>query len=202
MLWLYILLGVLLAAALLLLMPVKVKASYDGSFGFVLIIGFVSLHLYPKKPKKKTKKKKAKKPGSSSPTPEKEEKSLLKEKGLSWFVELIKKIADLAAGVLKDFFKHIIIKKLDVSITVAGDDAADTAVNYGRLCSVVYPAVGAVARVVKCKSYGVDITPDFDEKAKSEYEFYLYAKITMFFVVGLVLRHGIKGIKLLLELKD
>ncbi|MCD8025905.1 MAG: DUF2953 domain-containing protein, partial [Clostridiales bacterium] len=155
-----------------------------------------------KKPKQTPKNKKAIHPGSSSPTPEYYKKSLLKEKGLSWVVELIKKIADLAAGVLKDFFKHIIIKNFDESIQVSGDDAADTAVNYGRLCSVVYPAVGTVARVVKCKSYGVDITPDFDEKAKSEYEFYLCAKITMFFVVGLVLRHGIKGIKLLLELKD
>ena len=61
MLWLYILLGILLVIFLLLLTPVKLKASYNENFRCILKIGFVKFSLYPPKPKKKKKKKKPKK---------------------------------------------------------------------------------------------------------------------------------------------
>ena len=41
MLWLYILLGILLVIFLLLLTPVKLKASYNEDFRCILKIGFV-----------------------------------------------------------------------------------------------------------------------------------------------------------------
>lgn len=77
-----------------------------------------------------------------------------------------KKVAELAVSALQDFFSHILVKKLSLSISVAGDDAADTAIKYGKYCAVVYPAVGTIVRVVKCKGYGVDINPNFSEKQK------------------------------------
>lgn len=202
MLWLYIILGILLFILLILLIPIKVRASYANDFSLLLIIGFVRLRLYPPKPKKekKAKKKKQKKPEEKSEKSEKEKTNLLKEKGLSWFVNLIKKVAELAIGVLKDFFKHIIIKKMMISIKVSGKDAADTAVQYGHYCSVVYPAVGTIARTTNCKKYGVDIAPDFDEDAKSEYRLEFEAKILVLWLIGIVFKHGIKGLKLLLEL--
>lgn len=185
------------------MIPIKVKASSAGGFSFVLIIGFVRLRLYPPKPKKEKKPKKAKKKKKESPDkPEKEKTNLIKEKGLSWFVNLIKKVAGLAAGVLKDFFKHIIIRKMMISVSVAGEDAADTAVKYGYCCSAVYPAVGIVARAANCKNYGVDITPNFEENAKSEYSFELEAKTLVLWLAALVIKHGIKGLKLLLEFNN
>lgn len=57
---------------------------------------------------------------------------------------------------------------MSLSISVAGDDAADTAIKYGKYCAVVYPAVGTIVRVVKCKGYGVDINPNFSEKQKQK----------------------------------
>lgn len=201
MLWLYILLGILLVIFLLLLMPVKLKASYNEDFRCSLKIGFVKIQLYPQKPKKKKKKKKQKK-ADEEQKGEKKKENLIKEKGISWLFDLIKKIADLAVGALKDFFRHIIVKKLMLSINIAGKDAADTAVKYGYCCSAVYPAFGIIVGAVKCKSYGVDISPNFEEKAKSAVNMELEAKIKILWLLALVLKHGYKGLKLLADLKN
>lgn len=201
MLWLYILLGILLVIFLLLLMPVKLKASYNEGFRCSLKIGFVKIQLYPQKPKKKKKKKNPKKTDEEQKG-EKKKESLVKQKGISWLFDLIKKIADLAVGALKDFFRHIIVKKLMLSINIAGKDAADTAVKYGYCCSAVYPAFGIIVGAVKCKSYGVDISPDFEEKAKSAVNMELEAKIKILWLLALVLKHGYKGLKLLVDLKN
>ena len=200
MLWLYILLGILLVVFLLLLMPVKLKASYNEDFRCSLKIGFIKIQLYPQKPKKK--KKPPKKDDEKSKHEEKKKESLIKEKGISWLFDLIKKIADLAVGALKDFFRHIIVKKLLLSISIAGSDAADTAVKYGYCCSAVYPAFGIIVGAVKCKKYGVDISPDFEEKAKSAVNMELEARIKILWLLALVIKHGIKGLKLLIDLKN
>ncbi|MGN1432602.1 MAG: DUF2953 domain-containing protein [Ruminococcus sp.] len=200
MLWLYILLGILLVIFLMLLMPVKLKASYNEDFRCSLKIGFVKIQFYPPKPKKK--KKESEKAEEKPKHEEKKKESLVKEKGISWLFDLIKKIADLAVGALKDFFRHIIVKKLMLSISIAGDDAADTAVKYGYCCSAVYPAFGIIVGAVKCKSYGVDISPDFEEKAKSAVNMELEAKIKVLWLLALVLKHGYKGLKLLADLKS
>ena len=200
MLWLYILLVILLVILLLLLMPVKLKASYNEDFRCILKIGFVKIYLYPPKPKKK--KKESEKAEEKPKHEEKKKESLIKEKGISWLFDLIKKISDLAVGALKDFFRHIIVKKLMLSISIAGDDAADTAVKYGYCCSAVYPAFGIIVGAVKCKSYGVDISPNFEEKAKSAVNMELEAKIKILWLLALVLKHGYKGLKLLAGLKN
>ena len=200
MLWLYILLGILLVIFLLLLMSVKLKASYNEDFRCSLKIGFVKIQLYPQKTKKK--KKKSEKTEEKPEHEEKKKESLIKEKGISWLFDLIKKIADLAVGALKDFFRHIIVKKLMLSINIAGKDAADTAVKYGYCCSAVYPAFGIIVGAVKCKSYGVDISPNFEEKAKSAVNMELEAKIKILWLLALVLKHGYKGLKLLIDLKN
>lgn len=199
MLWLYILLGILLVIFLLLLTPVKLKAAYNENFRCVLKIGFVKFSLYPPKPKKKKKPKKADEEQKSEET---KKESLIKEKGISWLFDLIKKIADLAVGALKDFFRHIIVKKLLLSISIAESDAADTAVKYGYCCSAVYPAFGIIVGAVKCKKYGVDISPDFEEKAKSAVNMELEARIKILWLLALVIKHGIKGLKLLIDLKN
>lgn len=201
MLWLYILLGILLVIFLLLLIPVTLKASYKEDFRCILKIGFIKISLYPQKPKKKKKKKKPKK-ADEEQKGEKKKESLVKQKGIYWLFDLIKKIADLAVGALKDFFRHIIVKKLMLSISIAGDNAADTAVKYGYCCSAVYPAFGIIVGAVKCRSYGVDISPNFEEKAKSAVNMELEAKIKILWLLALVLKHGYKGLKLLIDLKN
>lgn len=200
MLWIYILLGLILIVALLMLIPIRIYVSYYEEFKCRLYVGFVKLQIYPPKPKKEKPKKKSKKAEPKKEEPKKEKQSLVKEKGIVFVLELVKKIADLATTVLKDFFKHILIKKLELSIKIAGSDAADTAIKYGKCCSAVYPAVSIIASTMNCPKYGVDILPDFNENAKSEVKFELIARVFVFRLVTLVIKHGLKALKLLSEL--
>lgn len=204
MLWLYILLGIALFVALVMFIPITLRASYKEDFWCAVYIGFVKLQLVPAKPKKEKKKKvKKQTPKTEQPKKATEKKpSLIKKYGIEWLLNLIKKVAELAVSALQDFFSHIMIKKFSLSISVAGDDAADTAIKYGEYCAVVYPAVGTIVRVVKSKGYGVDINPNFSEKAETEINFDFAARIFAFRLIGLAVKHGIKGLKLLAEVKN
>lgn len=204
MLWLYILLGIALFVALVMFIPITLRASYKEKFWCAVYIGFVKLQLVPAKPKKEKKKKvKKQTPKTKQPKKATEKKpSLIKKYGIEWLLNLIKRVAELAVSALQDFFSHILIKKFSLSISVAGDDAADTAIKYGKYCAVVYPAVGTIVRVVKCKGYGVDINPNFSEKAETEINFDFVARVFVFRLVALAVKHGIKGLKLLAEVKN
>lgn len=204
MLWLYILLGIALFVALVMFIPITLRASYKEKFWCAVYIGFVKLQLVPAKPKKEKKKKVKKQTPKTeqSKKPTEKKPSLIKKYGIEWLLNLIKRVAELAVSALQDFFSHILIKKFSLSISVAGDDAADTAIKYGKYCAVVYPAVGTIVRVVKCKGYGVDINPNFSEKAETEINFDFVARVFVFRLVALVVKHGIKGLKLLAEVKN
>lgn len=202
MLWLYILLGIVLLFAIILAIPIKVFVRYKNSFFCRLHIGFVRIILYPPQPKKKKAKKE--KTEQQKPAPQKEEKKendFLKELGLSGVVNLFTKLVELASGVLKDLFAHIIIKSFALSIKVAGNDAADTAVKYGKVCSVVYPLTSALIRSMKYSDYGVDILPDFKENAVSSVEFFAIFKTRVIHLVKIAFKHGFKALKMLLELR-
>ena len=203
MLWLYILLGIVLLFAIILAIPIKVCVRYKNSFFCRLHIGFVRIILYPPQPKKKKVKKE--KTEQQKPAPQKEEKKendFLKELGLSGVVNLFTKLVELASGVLKDLFAHIIIKSFALSIKVAGNDAADTAVKYGKVCSVVYPLTSALIRSMKYSDYGVDILPDFKENAESSVEFFAIFKTRVIHLVKIAFKHGFKALKMLMELKN
>lgn len=203
MLWLYILLGIVLLFAIILAIPIKVCVRYKNSFFCRLHIGFVRIILYPPVPKKKkAKKKKAEQQRSAPKKEEKKENGFLKELGLSGVVNLFTKLVELASGVLKDLFAHIIIKSFALSIKVTGNDAADTAVKYGKVCSVVYPLTSALIRSMKYSNYGVDILPDFTEGAESKVEFFAIFKTRVIHLVKIAIKHGFKALKMLLELKE
>lgn len=205
LLWLYILLIVAAVILLPLLIPVGADVSWKDDIIVKLKIAFVPITVYPPKPKKEKPKKKKKKEPEKKPKEEKpkeKEPGILKQKGLSWLIDFIERAAQLATGALKFFFGRIIIKKLMLSIRVAGEDAAETAVNYGKTCAAVYPALGIIMGVVRHRRYGVEIAPDFEENAKTQISLELKARILVLWLVALVLKYGIKGIRLMLEFKE
>ncbi len=200
---LYIALGIILFLALIMLIPVGASARFDEKLEAWAHIAFVRIRLYPPKPKKE-KPKKEKKPSKKKEKPEekKEKPNLVKEKGITWLLDLISQLAELAGGVMRSFFKHLVIKNLQISITYAGEDADETAVGFGRYCMAVYPAVSLLVSVCKCKRYGVDIAPNFEEGAKSAYHLEARVYVRVFWLIALVLRHGFKALRLLINLRN
>ena len=201
----YILIGIILFIALILIIPVGVDVGFEDDLWAKLKIGFVSITLYPPKPEKpkkeKKKKKKEKKKEEKEEEPEEKKTNLIKEKGIGWLIEFIRQAAIIARGVLRDFFKHLKIKTLNISITYAGTDADDTAVKYGYFCLSVYPAVSILTSISKCKNYGVDIAPDFTVGHESFYSADISLRIRIVWIVALVFKHGFKALKLLWSLR-
>ena len=205
MTWFYILLAILLFIALILIIPIGVRADFEKELKVTLKIGFVPVTLYPpkpKKPKKKKEKEPKKKEKPKEEKPKEKKPSIIKEKGIMWLVDTIKQAAALALGALKDFFRHLKIKQLNVSIIYHGEDASDTAVKYGYFCLSVYPAVSILAGIAKCRSYGVDIAPDFDDTHTSRYAVDIHVSTRVFWLLALVFRHGFKALRLLIRLKS
>ena len=96
----------------------------------------------------------------------------------------------------KSFFSHLVIGRLFLSVQVAGEDAAETAVTYGRVCALAYPAVNTLVQVARCKSYEVHIFPDFNEKRRRSV-CRAGRVFGLFFLVWIGLSALIKGVKIL-----
>ena len=202
MTWLYILLGIILFIVLIMLIPIGIRAGFQDELSAVLKIGFIPIRLYPPKPKKKKKQEeKPKEEEKKDEKPKEKKPGIIQEKGILWLVDTIKQAAQLALGALKSFFKHLVIKRLNISISYHGEDADDTAVKYGYFCLAVYPSVSVLVKAAKCKRYGVDIAPNFNEGEPSRYAVDVYAYIRVFWIIALVFRYGFRAIKLLLSLR-
>ena len=51
-----------------------------------------------------------------------------------------------------------------MSLSVVGSDAANTAITYGAICSLIYPAIAVVDTNLNFKAKKIDIYADFDSK--------------------------------------
>lgn len=204
MIALYIILGILLLIFLILMIRVQVFVTFADELSMTVKVLFYQKTILPSPPKheKKKKAKPDKKPKKEEKTTETEEKepekkqsylSKLKEKkGLSGLVSLLTDVARIAGGLLKGLFSHIVIHKLDVGIALNSGDAASTAVTYGKLCSVVYPAVNIITAATVCKNYNVSIEPVFDSEEKTEVYADIHAHLRLIFAVWEALKAGVK----------
>ena len=197
MIALIIVLFVVLLCVLLCLVKLEFFAQYSDSLTLKLRVLFVTFTLVPSK--KKPKKAKAKKVKKKKKKTEEQKQSYVKKlsdkKGVSGIVSMIAELAKLAGTTLKGVISHTVIRKFDIRINVVGDDAADTALKYGKICSVFYPAVTIVCESAMCKDYFLDVTPDFSDDAVSK----VYGDFRFDIRVFYVLKYALKALyKLLL----
>lgn len=207
MIALYIILGILLLLFLITLLNVWVFASYNEELRLFIKIAFIKLQLVPPKPEKKKKKhkKKQNKKEPNKEKPEKEKsfsiKDYVKEKGISGILNIVKRVADLAVGALKDLLSKATVTKLSLRIRVAGENAADSAIKYGGVCAALYPALKVIAEVVTIEDYNIDVEPDFSDKPKNSAKGEVVAKIRIISILKVVFKRGLQALRLLLKAK-
>ena len=80
-------------------------------------------------------------------------------------------------------------------------DAAETALWYGRVCAVVYPAVSALMQACGCRRFGVSVFPDFDRK-EARARLTLRARIALFFLLKESLSALLRAAKLWMKFRD
>ena len=180
MIALYIILAVIALIVILFSIKVSVTAVYDETFTLDIKWFFIKLRIYPEDEEKKAKKeakkaeKEQKKKNSKKEKPKKEKteesaspksnifKDFYNNQGFAATVNLIRTAAAQLGGFLKGVYRAFVIENLTVLLKVsAGDDAAQTAVKYGKVCSAVYPAMGFICSNMKVKQYDVNVVPDF-----------------------------------------
>lgn len=85
----------------------------------------------------------------------------LKKRGLSGFIDLLKGIVNASSFALKKFLKKVKVDKFSLKITVISEDAAATAINYGKICAIVYPLISSLRSFLRIMNPQIDIKPDF-----------------------------------------
>ena len=192
---LYILLALLVVITLALAIPARLYVRYNGDIFLQLRYLFLKITIpvteeqkaeqekkkrrkNPKAAEKKAAKKQAEKAAKKAekrkkgakkkkkPNPVvKWLKSLYNKGGVDAIITAFKRIASLVVGALRPLFRTLKLRHLSIDIISAADNAADAAINYGRLCAGVYPALSLILGVVRYDDYKVNIRPDYDKKA-------------------------------------
>ena len=85
--------------------------------------------------------------------------------------------------------KQVKIKKLNINYICAGNDAANTAVNYGLLCAFVYPFVTYIKETTNSKNgqISVNLNCDFDLN-EPYFEFYFQVKLRVIYALIVFLK--------------
>lgn len=193
MAWLWILGSAASLVILLLISSVHVSFHYEKKAAFKVRWLFFSVDSEKEKKQKETEKKPAEKK-------EKEKKkqkpsfleSLYKGEGLSGIIDILSQAAETAKGAMSYIFNKLIVKSFVVDISVSAEDAASTAIRYGQVCAAVYPCAGVIVSNTRCRSYRVDIYPDFDSGAKTLVKADFKGKIKVVFLLKALLTYGLE----------
>lgn len=212
--FLYTILGIILFFIIIFSIPVRVTAHYDGTFTLFVKYSLLKINLLPKKEKKKkdkpkkAKKDKPKKEKAEKEKPEehkvgkkkkKEDKDNIflkfyKNQGFEGVLQLIADTLEAVTGIFSDIFKHFVFRELYLDMTIAGSDAAETAIKYGKISSAVFPAMGLLCSKARVKKYDIDISPDF-LATKDDAKFHVQFGISPIFITNAVIIAGYKLVK-------
>lgn len=143
----FILLLCFLLLFLVLLIPAKLKvtASFEKVDFKVSVLGF-------KLPTKKEGKTNKKKKGL---------KGFLKGHSLSSKINVVFSILKQILSKTEYVLKRSKVEQFNLDITVAGDDAATAAIEYGAVCAVVYPAFSLIQNYNKNLKENINISCDY-----------------------------------------
>lgn len=197
-----IILGIIIAVIIFLLISsVHLEMSFEDQFFLSVKFLFIKFQILPfkekkKKPSKQTKQKPIEKKQGVSTDKESKWKELLKERGLSGLLSLLTELAGLAVDSAKELFSYLIVQDFYLFVQVSEIDAAQTAVTYGKACSVVYPAVNVLVQATTCKKYEIHIFPDFNA-SHTIISLHAKAKIKLFFILKVGLKTLIRGINIM-----
>ena len=204
---LLIILGIIAFILILLMIPVRIKLDYGEKTTLRLGYFFLSFRIYPAKEKKPGKKKKTpeKKKEEEKKKPQKKKpgklKQLLDKHGADGLIEILKEAAKIVTELLGGLARHLYFTRFNVRICVVGEDAADTAVKYGYVCSAVYLPIAVLSEHSVIKKHSEDISAGFlAEKTAAELE--LTAKIRPLFLIPILLKALIGRVRIVLKLRS
>ncbi len=170
-----IVLGIIVVLILLLLfLPLTIDLVFDSKL--VIKIQYMGIKVFDSA-KKASKKKKSKKQDNNDNAPQKESfvKKIYKQKGFMRTIEYFSKVLKLLLEKLWWVAKRFKFSRFKLDLTVATNDAAKTAIQYGKICAAAYPVLSLLQTIIKFKPEQVNISANFD---KNKFEFKTSIKVT------------------------
>ncbi len=187
---------------IILCLPLKVDLEFETDF-FVRV-KFLNFTLYPVNKKQKKKSSKKKKPANQKPKPKEKNpfEKIVDKKGFKGAISEFFVLFKAVIFPLKKFLKQLKFRKIDIHLSVVGADAAQTAIDYGAVCSIAYPVLSIFDSIADVKYKKVDVKSDFEGK-KSEFGFSLCVKASLWciFVFGFKIFNEYKNFCVRNELK-
>ena len=155
MIFLYILLGIIALIAFILSVRITINGEFFDEFKLNIKWLFINIQLLPAKPKK-----------------DNIFKTFYENQGFDGVIELVNNAATDLGKMFSSFKKHIVLRELYLWMTISSGDAAQTALDYGRICQKVFPALSFICTNLTVKKYDVEIEPDFlGLKNKAQFAF-------------------------------
>lgn len=181
MIFLWILGTLVFIVLAILFLPVKVSFKFKEEF-FIKVY-FIGIKIY--EPKIKEGKPNQKKKSQNNAIKEKPKTLFLRLKEKHGFSGAVREIFGFLKeifGYIKVFLRHIKIEKLKLFISVSSDDAAKTALDYGRVCAVAYPFLSALDSMANIEYKKIDIKSDF-EATESNFSIEFNVKLRIFYLL-------------------
>lgn len=169
-----IIFGVIVILLLLLLfLPLTVDLAFDNKL--VLKVRYSGITVYdntkkikPEISEKHAEKSKRGKKDNTSVKKDNFIKSTYKQKGLLGTIKYFSAILQIVLKKLWRVVKRLKFRKFKLDLSVATSDAAETAIQYGKICASVYPVLALLQTSADFKPDEINISADF-EKNKSEF---------------------------------
>lgn len=116
-------------------------------------------------------------------------------------IEFVKQLILSASKPVKRLISHIRVSNFYLFITASGEDAAQAAMNYGKINWLVHTALAVLYNTVKLNVKKIDITADFTS-GKTEYELSCKVKLRLGTAIGCVLWFLFRTAKLYLKINS
>ena len=177
----------LLILAAVLFLPLTLNITFkDGFFLKLRFSGIKFFEIEPERDEDKPQKKDTisdKTAENKAVTFGKEMFSQLRQKygALGAVKRLLVLFGDILSHI-KRLLRHIKIKKVRLNLTVATDNAAMTAIEYGTVCGLVYPALSFLDTCAGVDFKQINVASDFDSK-ESQFDFSLTVRLRIFYLL-------------------
>lgn len=215
MIALCIIVGIVVLFALILSIRVHIHVQYEDELTAYASWAFLKIPLFPRPEKPPKEKKKEEKPAEEKKEEQPKEpkatganplKVLYENEKLNGILEILRKLLEVIDKFGRRVANSFVIDEMFLDISVSCNDAAETAVEYGKMCQKVFPVTGAVCANCNVRKYCINIDPDYIGKGYNEYAFSMEISLNprklinavLLFAFGAVFKVGIrllKGIK-------
>lgn len=159
--------------------------------------------------KKQSSSKKKKKPSSGSAQKSKTKStqqslfgSLREERGFWGAIRFFADLGKLLGGFMVRIYRGIAANKFVLRAEIVGEDAADTAIKYGKVCAVAFPALSYLLNSMRRYNQDIEITPNFDGDEGRIYfegEFVVFPVLVLWHALCALVKFVISQIKFALK---